>query len=452
MYPLNQLKTLVSRGRDPARSLPLRRGWVLILLALGSFAFSPMAQAVVPPPDGGYPGFNTAEGQNALFSLAGGVWNTALGGFSLFSDTTGGANTAVGLNALRFNEDGGSNTAVGVQALFANTTGDQNCAFGVYALFANTSDLNSAFGWAALALNTIGTFNNAVGANALFSNVDGFSNNALGESALFLNISGTENTAVGDLALQDNDSSGLGLGNFNTAVGSRALLSNIDGDSNNAVGDSAGLGNTSGDGNIYIGAFSVLVPDAESDTIRIGDPGNFPATACFIGGIDGATVDAGTGTAVFVDVDGKLGTVLSSKRFKDDIKSMDKASEAILSLQPVAFRYKKELDPKGVQQFGLIAEDVAKVNPNLVVRDRNGAIKTVRYEAVNAMLLNEFLKEHRTVQALKSTVARQESLIAKQEEGIAVLTAQLKEQAAQIQRVSAQLEVSRPAPQVVENR
>jgi hypothetical protein len=128
-----------------------------ILAALACFALCPMAQAVVPPPDGGYPGFNTAEGQNALFNLSGGVWNTALGGFSLFSDTTGGANTAVGLNALRRNVDGGSNTAVGVQALFANITGDQNCAFGNFALFANTAGFNSAFGWAALALNTIGT-------------------------------------------------------------------------------------------------------------------------------------------------------------------------------------------------------------------------------------------------------------------------------------------------------
>jgi trimeric autotransporter adhesin len=481
MYPLNQLKTLVSCGRDPARSLSLRRGWVLILLALGSFAFSPMAQAVVPPPDGGYPGFNTAEGQNALFSLAGGVWNTALGGFSLFSDTTGGANTAVGLNALRFNQTGTSNTAVGVQALYVND-GDQNCAFGVYALFGNHASLNSAFGWGALAVNDTGEFNNAVGAHSLFSNVDGSSNNALGESALFNNISGAANTAIGDVALASNDVSGAGLGNANTAVGAGALFSNTDGDSNNAVGvnalgvnedgfannvlgfdamadnvsgdgnvavgDSAGLGNTSGSFNTYLGTSTVSPVDGESDTVRIGDPAF--GVACFIGGIFNATSTGGS--AVFVNAAGRLGTLTSSARFKDDIKPMDKASESILALHPVTFRYKEQIDAKGTPQFGLVAEEVAKVNPDLVVPDRDGKPYTVRYEAVNAMLLNEFLKEHRTVQDLKSTVARQEELIAKQQEGMAVLTAQLKEQAAKIQRVSAELEVSKPAPQVVENR
>jgi hypothetical protein len=133
---------------------------------------------------------------------------------------------------------------------------------------------------------------------------------------------------------------------------------------------------------------------------------------------------------VVVNSTGKLGVSTSSLRFKDEIKPMDKASDAILALKPVTFRYKKEVDPDGAQQFGLVAEDVAKVNHDLVIRDHGGKPFTVRYDAVNAMLLNEFLKEHQTVQELKKEVA--------------TLTAGL-------QKVTAQLEMSKPAPQVVNN-
>jgi predicted RNase H-like nuclease (RuvC/YqgF family) len=141
---------------------------------------------------------------------------------------------------------------------------------------------------------------------------------------------------------------------------------------------------------------------------------------------------------------------------------MDKASEAILGLKPVTFRYKKEIEPNGAIMFGLVAEEVDKVNPDLVTRNDKGEVETVRYEAVNAMLLNEFLKERRTVQELKSTVAKQQASIsqqrkdfeantAQQQTEIQALTASLKEQATQIQKVSAQLEASKPAPQVVNN-
>ena len=159
--------------------------------------------------------------------------------------------------------------------------------------------------------------------------------------------------------------------------------------------------------------------------------------SCFIGNISGA--DATGGEAVFVTGDGKLGTVNlpSSARFKEEVKPMNKASEAILALKPVTFRYKKEFDPKGIPQFGLVAEEVEKVNPDLVKRDRDSKLQTVRYDAVNAMLLNEFLKEHRKVQELEATVTS--------------LTATVKEQAAQIQEVSAQIQMSRPAPQMVAN-
>jgi predicted ribosome quality control (RQC) complex YloA/Tae2 family protein len=174
-----------------------------------------------------------------------------------------------------------------------------------------------------------------------------------------------------------------------------------------------------------------------------------------------------------IDSTGKLGTVVSSARFKNQIKPMDKASETILALKPVTFHYKEELDPDGIPQFGLIAEEVEKVNPDLVVRDEDGKVSTVRYEAVNAMLLNEFLKEHCTVNELKATAARQETTIARQQKDfqtaiaqqrrdfeatsaqqqkeIQVLTASLTEQAAHLRKVSVQLEVSKPAPKTVLN-
>jgi len=164
------------------------------------------------------------------------------------------------------------------------------------------------------------------------------------------------------------------------------------------LGIFAGHDLTTGDNNIDIGN-NVGGVAGESNTIRIG---NTDITDTFIRGISGATV--ASGVAVLVAVNGHLGTVTSSKRFKEDIKLMDKASEALFSLKPVTFRYKKELDPAGTQQFGLVAEDVEKVNPDLVVRDERGKVNTVRYDQVNAMLLNEFLKEHRTVQELESTV------------------------------------------------
>jgi hypothetical protein len=218
---------------------------------------------------------------------------------------------------------------------------------------------------------------------------------------------------------------------------------------NTAVGASAGW-MLIGDNNIDIG--NVGDP-ADSNTIRIGtvvqstDP-FLPNlvhpvhTATYIAGIRGTPI--GSGVAVRVDANGQLGSVGSSARFKQNIQPMDKASEAIHALKPVTFYYKKELDPEGTPEFGLVAEEVAKVNPDLVVRDADGKLYSVRYEAVNAMLLNEFLKEHRKVQELEATVAQQQK-------GMEILTASLKEQAAQIQKVSAQLEARKPAPQVVNN-
>jgi hypothetical protein len=400
------------------------------------------AQAVSPPPDGGYPGNNTAEGQNALLSLTTGVNNTAVGWFSLKSNTNGQLNTAVGAGTLFSTVHASRNTAIGGAALFSNTDGERNTAVGTLALWSNTiGDFNTALGDSALFHNTTGISNSAIGYQALIQNREGGGNTAIGYFSLWLNSTGGGNTAIGDGALFASN------GNSNTAVGAGALQHPA-GDSNTALGVNAGV-DISGSNNIVIGAnvfgfggSNTIVIGAnvgmlgESNTIRIG---NTDITDTFISGISGTTV--ASGAAVLVDSSGHLGTVTSSKRFKDEIRPMNKTSEAIFSLEPVTFRYRKEIDPGGTSQFGLIAEEVAKVNPALVVLDRDGNPYTVRYEQVNAMLLNEFLKEHRKVEKLEAVVTQQRK----------DFETALTDLEGQIQKVSAQLELNKPAPQVAEN-
>ena len=385
---------------------------VLVTLALICFALAQSAQAVLPPPDGGYFGNNTAEGQDALLSLTIGVNNTAVGWSSLKSNTNGQLNTAVGAGTL-YSAHSSLNTAIGGAALFSDTTGFSNTAVGALALFHNTTgDSNTAIGDSTLFSNTDGTENTTVGYWAFVNNTTGNANVAIGSLALHVNFTGGGNTAVGRGALFDNQS-----GNYNIALGY-------------AAGD-----RTTGSNNIVIGDIGVA---GESNTIRIGGGGfGGPQTAAFIAGISGTAV---VGDPVVVDGNGQLGTVASSARFKKKIKPMDKASEAILALKPVSFQYKS--DSKGTPQFGLIAEEVAKVNPDLVVRNRDGEIYSVRYEAVNAMLLNEFLKEHRTVQEQSQELQRQAATIAKQQKQIEALTTDL-------QKVNAQIRLNRPAPQMV---
>jgi hypothetical protein len=427
------------------------------------FALSPQARAVCQ--DACLTNFNTVQGDDALVSLTTGFQNTAVGFQALFSNTTGDLNTATGASALLFNTTGRRNTATGAGALVSNRIGDSNTATGASALNNNTigrentatgddalglntsGSLNTANGFAALFSNTIGGENTATGVAALVDNATGNRNTANGVRALGLNTTGSLNTANGVDALSQNETGNNNTANgvsalsqnttgrFNTASGGSALFSNTTGIRNIALGFNAGFNLTTGSDNIDIG--NVGVAD-ESSTTRIG----LFQTRTFIAGIRGRTTGNANAIPVLIDSAGQLGTMSSSERFKKEIKPMDSASESILALTPVTFHYKS--DATGTPQFGLVAEEVAKVNPDLIVRDEKGEIYTVRYDAVNAMLLNEFLKEHRKNEEQEKTIAQLKS-------GMTALAATVKEQAVQIQKVSAQLEASKPAPQVVNN-
>ena len=510
---------------------------ILIIFTLLSLGLVPITQAVSPPPDGGYPGANTAEGDGALFRLSetDGSFNTAVGWYSLSSDVVGGLNTGVGAGALALNTShnntatgagalllnttGTGNTATGAGALVYNSTGDGNTAVGAAvlsfntqgrgstgvgarALLNNTADGSTAVGVDALTANTMAIGNTAVGARALKSNVTGPGNTALGAEALLSNTESGGNTAVGARALQNNAGAGDQEGNLNTAVGLNTLTANTIGQGNTAVGAGPGVvpqpspepplvipaalgSNTTGSYNTAVGAVFFDLPAAlgkntegrnntavgnsalsnnttgtdniavgvvaggelttgdnnidignsgvagEANTIRIGKFNSGPPPTghnrTFIAGIYGQTPGANTLPVVCAN-DGKLTANASSRRFKHDIKPMDNASEAILALKPVSFRYNN--DSTDTPWFGLIAEDVAKINPDLIARDKEGKPFGVRYDQVNVMLLNEFLKEHRKVEELQKQVE--------------ALTAGL-------QKVSAQLEVNKPAPQTVLN-
>jgi Chaperone of endosialidase len=328
------------------------------------------------------------------------------------------------------------NTAVGWLSLRSNSEGQFNTATDAGALFLNTADNNTAFGAGALANNTTGGTFGQSGANELGPNT------AVGAAALVANTTGSSNTAVGFGALGANQTS-----NFCTAVGFKALANSVV-SSNEAFGDNALGNNVTGTSNVGIGTVALFLNTGGHSNVALGNAAGFNATgsnniyigqgmtgvpgennACYIGSIFNQTSSGGI--AVFINSDGRLGTTTSSARFKKEIKPMNKASEALFSLEPVTFHYKKEIDPVGASQFGLVAEEVEKVNPDLVVRDKEGKPYSVRYDQVNAMLLNEFLKEHRKNE--------------EQQKQINVLTAQLNEQAAQIQKVSAQLAAASPS-------
>jgi Chaperone of endosialidase len=360
----------------------------------------PKIFGVVPAPDGAYPGANTAEGHAALLSLTTGTNNTAVGWLSLRTNTTGALNTAVGAGTLASNT-ADENTATGAGALLSNTTGSRNTADGAFAMRSNTrGNYNTAVGTDALAFNIEGDSNTAVGDRALVFNTAS-ENTAIGQLALFINTTGFYNTVTGAAALRSNTG-----GNGNSAFGWKALEDSTTGDSNTAIGAAALSNNTTGDNNVALGLNAGANVTTASNVICIGRniAGSNEDDGCFIGNIFGQ--DALFGTQVFVNSVHKLGTIGSSKRFKEGIRPTGQASEALFALKPVTFRYKKEIDSGGRSQFGLLAEDVEKVNPDLIVRDKEGKPYSVRYDQVNAMLLNEFLKEHRKVQQLEEHVKK----------------------------------------------
>lgn len=295
--------------------------------------------------------------------------------------STGNRNTAIGEEALSSNTSGSDNTALGAEACFSNTSGSSNTGIGSFALGSTTT----------------GQVNTAVGSGALPSNTTGDANSVLGVNAMDLNTTGSSNTAVGTLSLFSNST-----GSYNTAVGANAL-SNATGSSNIALGRLAGSGITSGSNNIDIGNSA---PSNESDTIRIGNT----QTKAFLAGVNGAT--SASGTAVFVNSSGQLGTVTSSLRFKEDVADMGGASDALMKLRPVTFHYKAPYDDGSrLLQYGLVAEEVAKVYPDLVQYDDQGKPFTVRYHEINTMLLNEIQKQHGKIEEQQAELAQQEARI-----------------------------------------
>ena len=405
-------------------------------------------------------------------SLTFGLYNTGVGIYSLLSLTDGSFNTGVGAGTLLANT-ADENTATGAGALFSNITGNDNTANGAFALFSNTATGNTAIGSNALLNNTTGgTLENiqgtnvgpnvAVGWQTLESNTVASANTAVGYQALQSFTTGPVGfeqvglcTAVGFRALANatgdgfansafgyqalyNNSDGFG----NTAIGLQALLSNTTGSSNVAIGNNALSNNTAGNDNAALGFNAGTLVTTASNVICIGSFGQNVDNSCFIANIFGATSASGVG--VFVNSSGQLGTTTSSQRFKEEIEPMNQASKALFALKPVTFRYKKEIDQVGIRQFGLVAEEVEKLNPDLVVRDKEGKPYSVRYDQINAMLLNEFLKEHNAFLEERSKVQQLEA-------ALEAVNARLKEQDARIEKVTAQLEVNKHAPTLVRN-
>lgn len=391
---------------------------------------------------------NTAFGTNALSSNTTGSLNAAFGVNALGSNTTGSKNSASGINALPDNTTGTNNTADGFQALFSNVAGSANTAIGGGTLFSNTIGTsntatgvdalgdnttglnNTASGVNALGYNTAGNYNTAAGVGALNDNTTGSENTASGVNALAWNTTGIDNTASGVNALAyntwgaDNTASGLDVlfenatGSDNTAFGSDALFQNTTGDNNIAIGVGAGELLTTGNNNIEIGN---LGSSGEANTIRLGTSGT--QTATFIAGISGVTVTGGA--AVMVNSSGQLGTLSSSARYKRDIHDMADASTKLMKLRPVTFRYKT--DPTGTQQYGLVAEEVEKVYPELVIRGADGKPETVAYHLLPAMLLNELQKQNRAIQTQTVRLVQLAHLLTQKDAQIATLQRQIEE-------------------------
>jgi hypothetical protein len=361
------------------------------LMMIGTIAVAGSAYAGQPPDvvksDSAS---NTAMGEDALYNLSGGSFNTAAGIYSLLSNSNGSGNAAFGNQSLQNNTTGSNNTAVGSDAMLGNETGDNNTAVGANALVNDTDGYgNTAIGTNALYSTTYAQGNTAVGFNALYANTLGYEDTVTGVAAMSSNLKGASNTANGAEALHLNTS-----GNYNSAFGALAMASNTTGSNNTALGNAAGYKLTTGGYNIDIGNEGEA---GESDTIRIGTSANQKAT--FIAGIYGNSI---SGNAVVVNSSGQLGVVVSSERFKTDIAPMEAADSRLQQLRPVTFHLKTE--PNGNLQYGLIAEEVAKVYPDLVIRDTNGRIDGVRYDELAPLLLSEVQQQALEIRDLEAQV------------------------------------------------
>lgn len=378
-----------------------------LLLGTGASAFLMATQMTVRAQT-----TNTATGEGALFSNTTGFANTANGYSALFSNTTGSSNTADGASALYNNTTASYNTASGASALYSNTTGDHNTAIGTYALF----------------YNTIGAFNTAVGFNALDSNTTGSFNTATGVGALSLNTAGYSNMASGYEALFYNST-----GNFNTAIGTNSLYRNTTGTRNIALGYGAGYYISVGSNNIHIGNSG---SSSDSRVIRIGTAGGQIRT--FIAGISGST--ASGGVQVFINSSGQLGTLTFSKRFKQDIHTLDSISNKLLKLRPVSFRYRQAAeDGTHPVQYGLIAEEVARVFPQLIEYDKQGKPFTIYYHLLTPLLLSELQKEHQQNVSQQAELASLKKRDMQQRAELASLKQQFVAQQQQQQQQAAQM-------------
>ncbi len=345
------------------------------------------------------------------------------------------ANTSLGYHSLRTinlaffglgTGTGNANTSIGANALFSTTSGDGNTATGAEALFANTiGNGNTANGFLSLSKNSSGSANTAIGESSLESNTTGINNTANGNEALFTNTIGNNNTAIGYSNLGFN-----ATGNDNTALGAFALLQNSTGNNNLALGKGAGTNLTTGDNNIYLANPGAV---AENNTIRIGKASHIRT---FIGGVRGRTVGANA-IPIVIDSSGRLGTVVSSARFKKDIQDMNDASRKLLQLRPVTYHY-KQADESGANplEYGLIAEEVAKVYPDLVAYGADGKIETVQYQKLTPMLLNEMQHMNKLLQSAQANVQKQEQTIKQQAQEIASLKQQALKVTALEQKVS----------------
>jgi hypothetical protein len=358
--------------------------------AVGSFIVVIAEDGSVTCGAGGDVNDNTRYGVTALSSITTGQNNSAFGFQALLSTTDGFTNAGFGTHALRDNTSGHRNVAVGSQALMLNTIGFRNVAVGMAALQDNTDgNYNTAVGGGGtLGNNTTGADNTAIGASALFQNTTGDNNTATGSGALASNGTGSANTAVGYTALNNH-----GNGDNNTAFGYSALWDQVSGSSNIALGGFAGSGNTTGSFNISIGSLGV---DGDNNTTRIGTVAE--QTRAIVAGIRGVTTGAADAIAVVIDSNGQLGTVSSSLRYKEDVSEMGEASGRLLDLNPVTFRYRKAYDDgERPLEYGLIAEEVAEVFPELVVFNDENQPETVKYRLLSSMLLNELQKQHSTL-------------------------------------------------------